>query len=199
MKRIIDIFFAVAILVLTLPIIIATSIAIAISMGRPVLFCQKRPGLDAKEFLVYKFRSMLDAVDANGNELTDGERLTWLGRFIRRMSIDELPQLWNVILGDMSIVGPRPLLISYLDLYTQDQARRHDVLPGLTGWAQINGRNDIPWEKRLSLDIWYVDNQSVWLDLKIILKTPLYVILGSGVSQKGEATFKKYTGEADDE
>jgi lipopolysaccharide/colanic/teichoic acid biosynthesis glycosyltransferase len=163
-------------------------------IGGPVFFRQTRPGLYGKPFEVIKFRTMRNAIDTNGNPLPDAERLTKLGLFLRSTSLDELPELWNVLKGDMSLVGPRPLLMEYLPLYSPEQARRHEVRPGVTGWAQVNGRNAISWEAKFSLDIWYVDNQSLWLDLKIIWLTVRKVAIREGISAAGEATMSKFTG-----
>jgi sugar transferase EpsL len=173
-------------------LIIAVSIRLKIES--PFIFRQVRPGLHGKPFVIYKFRTMTDARDNDGNLLPDGERLTRLGRFLRMTSMDELPEFFNVIKGDMSIVGPRPLLMQYLDRYTFEQARRHEVKPGITGWAQVNGRNAISWEDKFKLDIWYVDNWSVWLDLKIILMTVVKVLRRDGISQTGHATAQEFLG-----
>lgn len=165
-------------------------------MGSPVLFCQTRPGRNGKPFQMIKFRTMRDAVDQQGNFLPDAERLTSLGRFLRSSSLDELPELWNVLKGEMSLVGPRPLLMEYLPLYSPDQARRHELRPGVTGWAQINGRNAISWEQKFALDVWYVDNQSLLLDLRILWLTIRKVIKREGISATGEATMPRFTGDA---
>ena len=193
-KRIFD-------LALTIPGLIAISPALAIvallvwmKLGGPVLFRQVRPGLHGKPFTIYKFRTMTDERDAEGNLLPDKERFTLLGRFLRSTSIDELPELWNVIKGEMSLVGPRPLLMHYLNLYTQEQARRHLAKPGITGWAQVNGRNAITWEDKFKLDVWYVDNQSLWLDIKILCMTTIKVFKREGVSQKGHVTSEEFKG-----
>lgn len=163
-------------------------------LGSPVLFRQQRPGLHGKPFMMYKFRTMTDSMDTNGNLLADDERLPSFGRFLRSSSLDELPELFNVLKGDMSLVGPRPLLMEYLPLYSPLQARRHEILPGITGWAQINGRNAISWEEKFKLDVWYVDNQSLWLDLKIIFLTFIKVFRREGISHEGQATMEKFTG-----
>lgn len=163
-------------------------------MGAPVLFSQTRPGRHGKPFKMIKFRTMRDAIDADGRPLPDAERLTKLGRFLRSSSLDELPELWNVLKGDMSLVGPRPLLMEYLPLYSEEQARRHEVRPGVTGWAQVNGRNAISWDEKFALDVWYVDNRSLWLDLKIIWLTLRKVVKREGISAAGEATMSKFTG-----
>lgn len=193
-KRVLDILGAAIGLVLFSPILIAISLMIRREMGAPVLFRQTRPGRDGKPFQMIKFRTMRDAIDANGRSLPDAERLTKLGRFLRSSSLDELPELWNVLKGEMSLVGPRPLLMEYLPLYSPVQSRRHEVRPGVTGWAQVNGRNAISWEEKFALDIWYVDNRSLWLDLKIIWLTIQKVVKRDGISAAGEATMSKFTG-----
>ena len=195
MKRLIDILGAVTGLVVLSPVLIVVAILIRRQMGAPVLFCQARPGLHGKPFQMIKFRTMRDAVDAQGNVLPDCERLTTLGRFLRASSLDELPELWNVLKGDMSLVGPRPLLMEYLPLYSPEQARRHEIRPGVTGWAQVNGRNAISWDQKFALDVWYVDNHSFWLDLKIIWLTMHKVFKREGISAAGEATMPKFRGE----
>ncbi len=185
---------AIAGMVLLLPVLAVLSILIRRQMGAPVLFRQIRPGRYNKPFQMVKFRTMRDAIDANGDPLPDSERLTRLGRFLRSSSLDELPELWNVLKGDMSLVGPRPLLMEYLPLYSPEQARRHEVRPGITGWAQINGRNAISWDEKFDLDVWYVDNRTLWLDLKIIWLTIRKVLNRDGISAAGEATMPKFTG-----
>lgn len=194
MKRIIDILGAGLGLLLLSPVLAIVAHKIHREMGAPVLFCQTRPGLHGKPFRMIKFRTMRDAVDAQGNALPDKERLTRLGLFLRSTSLDELPELWNVLKGDMSLVGPRPLLMEYLPLYSPEQSRRHEVRPGVTGWAQINGRNAVSWDEKFALDIWYVDNRSLWLDLKIIWLTIRKVVKRDGISAAGEATMPKFTG-----
>ena len=194
MKRIIDIFGAGLGLLLFSPVLAIVAYKIGRDMGSPVLFRQKRPGRYGKPFQMIKFRTMRDAIDADGRPLPDAERLTKLGRFLRSSSLDELPELWNVLKGEMSLVGPRPLLMEYLPLYSSEQTRRHEVRPGVTGWAQVNGRNAISWEKKFALDVWYVDNRSLWLDLKIIWQTIRKVIKRDGISAAGEATMSKFTG-----
>lgn len=184
---------AIALLILA-PIIAIVAWKISRKMGTPVLFRQVRPGLNGKPFEMIKFRTMKDAVDPEGNPLPDSERLTSFGQFLRSSSLDELPELWNVLKGDMSLVGPRPLLIEYLPLYSPEQARRHEVRPGVTGWAQINGRNALSWEEKFKLDVWYVDNQSLWLDIKILFLTVKKVLMRDGISADGEATMSKFTG-----
>lgn len=166
-------------------------------LGAPVLYRQLRPGRDGKPFMMYKFRSMTGARDANGQLLPDHERLTHFGRVLRSTSLDELPELWNVLRGDMSLVGPRPLLVEYLPLYSSEQARRHTVRPGITGWAQVNGRNAISWPDKLQLDTWYVDHQSIWLDMKILGLTLIRVLQRHGVASEGEATTTRFTGQAE--
>ena len=194
MNRILDILGAAIGLLILFPILVIVSLMIRRQMGSPVLFRQTRPGLHGKPFKMIKFRTMRDAIDANGNPLPDAERLTKLGQFLRSSSLDELPELWNVLKGDMSLVGPRPLLMEYLPLYSSGQARRHEVRPGVTGWAQVNGRNAISWDEKFALDVWYVDNCSLWLDLKIIWLTIRKVVKREGISATGEATMSKFNG-----
>ncbi len=182
-----------ALLVLS-PVLLGVAYMVRKNLGSPVLFRQVRPGMHGKPFEMIKFRTMLDAVDAQGNVLPDEVRLTSFGRFLRSTSLDELPELWNVLKGDMSLVGPRPLLMEYLPLYSPEQARRHETRPGVTGWAQINGRNAISWEDKFKLDVWYVDNQSLWLDLRIIFLTIKKVVVRDGISAEGEATMSRFTG-----
>ena len=196
LKRTLDIVVAFASMLILFPIILGVAITIGVSMGTPIFFCQLRPGRDGKPFTLYKFRTMRAATDREGNALPDAERMTSLGRSIRALSLDELPQLWNVILGDMSLVGPRPLLMEYLPLYSDEQARRHQVRPGITGWAQINGRNAQTWEARFHLDVWYIENQSFLLDLKILCLTAFKVVARSGVNSPGDATMPRFTGNA---
>lgn len=194
LKRGGDVAAASLLLVLLSPLLALTGILVASRMGHPVLFIQQRPGRDRKPFHLLKFRTMRDAVDLHGRTLPDGERLTRLGIFLRATSIDELPALWNVIRGDMSLVGPRPLLMDYLPLYSPEQDRRHLVRPGLSGWAQVNGRNEVSWKDRFAMDIWYIDNKSFWLDLKILRLTASKVIRRDGVSAPGEATMSRFMG-----
>lgn len=194
MKRLLDLLIAVPALILLLPIILAVLVLVWIKLGSPVFFVQTRPGIGKKTFYMYKFRTMTDLVDNSGILLPDKERLTKFGKFLRSTSLDELPALWNVINGSMSLVGPRPLLIEYLPLYSTEQARRHDVLPGITGWAQINGRNAISWEKKFELDIWYVDNQSLLLDVKILLLTIRKVLMREDINAEGHSTMQKFSG-----
>ncbi len=194
MKRLIDIMVALlALLVLLLPLILLACL-VACKIGRPIYFSQIRPGLHGKPFCMIKFRTMSNELGSDGHLLPDDQRLSGFGRFLRASSLDELPELWNVIKGDMSLVGPRPLLMEYLPLYTKEQARRHDVRPGITGWAQVNGRNAISWEEKFKLDVWYVENQSFFLDVKILALTILKVIKRDGISAQGEVTMTKFTG-----
>lgn len=198
MKRIIDLTVSACALIILSPLLAIVALMVRQRLGSPVLFRQVRPGRAAKPFEMIKFRTMRDAVDADGLPLSDAERLTPLGRFLRSTSLDELPGLWNVLKGDMSLVGPRPLLMDYLALYTPEQARRHVVRPGITGWAQVNGRNAISWEEKFALDTWYVDNRSSWLDFKIMLLTVRKVLIQEGISARGDATMPIFTGSCDD-
>jgi len=193
-KRFFDILISTFGLLLLSPVIAFIAWQIRCKLGSPVLFRQVRPGLSGRPFKMIKFRTMRDAVDAAGNPLPDSERMTPFGSFLRASSLDELPELWNVLKGDMSLVGPRPLLMEYLLLYSPEQYRRHEVRPGVTGWAQINGRNALSWEEKFRLDVWYVDNRSLWLDLKIIFLTIKKVVVRDGISAEGEATMPKFTG-----
>jgi len=174
------------------PFLAAIAIMVRAKLGSPILYKQRRPGMGGKPFQIYKFRTMTDAVDQKGFLLPDKDRLTGPGEFLRSMSLDELPELWNVLKGDMSLVGPRPLLMQYLDRYTPEQARRHEVKPGLTGWAQVNGRNAISWEDKFNLDVWYVDHRSIWLDLKIIFMTIYQVLRRRGISSEDHATMPEF-------
>lgn len=194
LKPLMDRFGALILLILFSPLILLITLMIALSMGRPVYFAQRRPGLHGKIFTIYKFRTMTDEKDSLGNLLPDSERLKGIGKVIRSLSLDELPQLLNVLKGEMSFIGPRPLLPEYLPLYTSQQARRHDVKPGITGWAQINGRNAISWEEKFRYDIEYVDNISFIFDLKIFFRTLIKVFIREGISQNGEATMEKFKG-----
>jgi len=194
LKRLIDVAAAAILLALSAPVLAAVLIAVRSRLGRPAIFRQVRPGYRGRPFPLYKVRTMRDALGPDGRPLPDAERLTRLGRFLRSTSLDELPQLWNVLRGDLSLVGPRPLLTHYLPLYTPDQARRHDVKPGVTGWAQVNGRNAIGWDEKFRLDLWYVDHWSRWLDLKILALTAVKVLKRSGVSRAGHATTEEFTG-----
>lgn len=193
-KRLFDIVASLLGLLLLSPVILFVAWQIRRKLGKPVLFRQVRPGVGGHPFEMIKFRTMRDAVDANGNTLPDVERMTPFGNFLRSTSLDELPELWNVLKGDMSLVGPRPLLMEYLPLYSVEQYRRHELRPGVTGWAQVNGRNALSWEEKFELDVWYVDNRSFWLDLKIILMTLKKVFVREGISADGEATMSKFTG-----
>lgn len=194
MKRLFDIFASAFGLLLLSPVIAIVAWQIRSKLGSPVLFRQIRPGLNGKPFEMIKFRTMRDAWDASGNPLPDSERMSPFGSFLRASSLDELPELWNVLKGDMSLVGPRPLLMEYLPLYSLEQYRRHDVRPGVSGWAQVNGRNALSWEDKFKLDVWYVDNRSFWLDLKVIFLTVKKVVVRDGISAQGEATMPKFTG-----
>lgn len=193
-KRLFDLLLAVPTLIVLSPLLTVLALLVRVNLGAPVLFRQTRPGLHGKPFTLYKFRTMTDARDAQGNLLPDAARLTPFGRFLRATSLDELPELWNVLKGDMSLVGPRPLLMQYLDRYTPEQARRHDVRPGITGWAQVNGRNALTWEQKFALDVWYVDHLSFWLDLKIIALTLWKILKREGISQPGQATVEYFHG-----
>jgi len=195
-KRLFDLILTVVGLSLLAPLLLLLAVLVWIFHGWPIIFSQERPGYRGKPFRVYKFRSMSNACDAQGNLLPDAERLTPFGRFLRASSLDELPELLNVLRGEMSLVGPRPLLMAYLDRYTPEQARRHDVLPGITGWAQINGRNCLSWEDKFRLDVWYVDHWSLGLDVKILLLTVWKVLKREGISQPGHATMEEFRGSA---
>lgn len=192
MKRVFDLIISIPLLIVLLPAMLIIALLVLIKLGSPVLFKQQRPGIHGKPFILLKFRTMTDERDAGGKLLPDAVRLTSFGKALRRYSLDELPQLFNVIKGDMSLVGPRPLRMEYLKLYTKEQARRHEVKPGITGWAQVNGRNAISWEEKFALDVWYVDNRSFSLDLKILWMTFLKVIKSEGINQPGQATMEKY-------
>lgn len=194
MKRLFDIVVALIALLLFSPILLIVAILIARRLGSPVLFRQVRPGLNGRLFTMVKFRSMRDALDKQGNPLPDDQRLTPFGAWLRASSLDELPELWNVLKGDMSLVGPRPLLVEYLPLYSPEQARRHDVRPGITGWAQVNGRNAIGWDDKFRLDCWYVDHRSLALDLKILWLTVRRVFKRDGITQEGHVSAEKFTG-----
>ena len=195
-KRFFDLAASIFILMLAWPIILVAAVLVRFKLGTPVLFRQQRPGLGGKPFELIKLRSMRDAVDSQGRTLPDDERLTKFGKLLRSSSVDELPALWNVIKGEMSLVGPRPLLVEYLPLYNQKQARRHEVRPGITGWAQVNGRNAIQWEQKFDYDVWYVDNQSLFLDFKILYLTVWKVFKRDGISAPGQATQGKFEGSA---
>lgn len=197
LKRLVDVVGAATGLVLLSPLIAASAIAVWMSMGRPVLFRQRRPGKGERPFAMVKFRTMRDALDPAGRPLPDGERLTRVGRLLRATSLDELPELWNVLTGDMSLVGPRPLLMAYLDRYTPEQARRHEVKPGITGWAQVNGRNAIGWDDKFALDLWYVEHRSLALDLRILLMTILQVVRRRDINSAEAATMPEFMGGRD--
>ncbi|WP_423141298.1 sugar transferase [Parablastomonas sp. CN1-191] len=194
LKRAFDIVVSAAALVVLSPLLGVTALLVRRRLGSPVLFRQQRPGLGGKPFRLVKFRSMTDARDAAGNLLPDGDRLPPFGRWLRATSIDELPELWNVLRGDMSLVGPRPLLMQYLPLYSPEQARRHEVRPGLTGFAQVEGRNALTWDQKFAADVWYVDNRGFWLDLKILWRTAAMVLKREGISAAGEATMPPFSG-----
>lgn len=196
MKRLLDLAVALGALIVAAPLILILAALVRYNLGSPVLFRQTRPGRHGRPFVLVKFRTMRDADGADGKPLDDSERLTRFGRFLRASSLDELPGLWNVVTGDMSLVGPRPLLMEYLPLYSPEQARRHEVRPGVTGLAQVNGRNAISWDEKFALDCWYVDHRSFWLDLKIIARTLVKVLHRDGISAVGEATMPRFTGQA---
>jgi len=193
-KRFLDIIISLTALIILSPLLLISAAILFLLNCRPVIFKQPRPGFQSEIFDMYKFRSMKDTKDEHGVLLPDNQRITLFGQFIRKCSIDELPGLWCVLKGDMSLVGPRPLLVEYLPLYSIEQARRHDVKPGITGWAQVNGRNAICWQEKFKLDIWYVDNQSLWLDLKILFLTVKKVLIQADINAEGEATMSKFTG-----
>jgi lipopolysaccharide/colanic/teichoic acid biosynthesis glycosyltransferase len=193
-KRFLDFMVSIVGILLLIPIVIIIAWQIHRKLGSPIFFRQTRPGLHGKPFQMIKFRTMRDAVDACGRPLPDSERMTPLGSFLRASSLDELPELWNVLRGDMSLVGPRPLLMEYLPLYSVEQSRRHEVRPGVTGWAQINGRNALSWAEKFQLDVWYVDNRSLWLDMKILCLTLKKVLVRDGISAAGEVTMPRFTG-----
>ena len=194
LKRLIDVLTSTLLLILLSPLLLVLALLVRVKLGRPVFFSQERPGLHGKLFKLYKFRSMREAFDETGKPLPDEERLTPFGRFLRSSSLDELPELFNVLKGEMSLVGPRPLLVAYLARYTPEQARRHNVLPGITGWAQVNGRNALTWEEKFKLDVWYVDHQSLWLDIKILFLTLWKALKREGISAPGSATAPEFMG-----
>jgi lipopolysaccharide/colanic/teichoic acid biosynthesis glycosyltransferase len=196
-KRVLDLALTIPGIVVLSPVLLVVAILVGLSFGIPVIFRQKRPGFKGKPFWVYKFRTMTYAHDTQDNLLPDSQRITRLGYLLRSTSLDELPELFNVLRGEMSLVGPRPLLMQYLELYSPEQARRHDVLPGMTGWAQINGRNALTWEEKFNLDIWYVDHWSLWLDIKIMLITVSKVLHREGINQPGRATTEEFKGNHD--
>ena len=193
-KRLLDILLSGGALLVLWPVLAVLAVLVRRRLGSPVIFCQERPGRDGKIFKLYKFRSMTDARDANGDLLSDEERMTGFGRMLRSTSLDELPELWNILRGDMSVVGPRPLLVKYLPLYNAQQARRHEVMPGLTGWAQVNGRNAIGWDEKLALDVWYVDHRSAALDLKILWRTAFGVLRQTGINNSASETMPEFKG-----
>jgi len=194
MKRLLDLFCSIIILIISSPLIICVGLLVKLKLGSPILFTQKRPGLNGKPFYLYKFRTMTDERDQWGKLYPDEKRLTPFGSFLRKYSIDELPQLINVVKGELSLVGPRPLLMEYLPLYSEEQGKRHLVKPGITGWAQVNGRNAISWEEKFELDIWYVNNQSLQLDIKILLLTIKKVLLSEGINQSEQVTMEDFKG-----
>ncbi|WP_303285434.1 sugar transferase [Marinobacter sp. SS8-8] len=193
-KRSFDVFCSLLGLMVMFPVILVVAFLVFWKLGGPMFFRQTRPGMNGKPFKMVKFRTMLEAVDDQGNMLPDNERLTRFGAVLRSTSLDELPEFWNVLKGDMSLVGPRPLLMEYLPLYSKEQYRRHEVRPGITGWAQVNGRNALSWDEKFRLDVWYVDNQSFWLDMKILFLTVQKVVKRDGINQDGEATMTKFHG-----
>jgi lipopolysaccharide/colanic/teichoic acid biosynthesis glycosyltransferase len=194
-KRTFDIVLSFAALVVLSPLLLVVAWQVNRQLGSPVLFRQRRPGLNGRAFQVVKFRTMTEDCDAGGNFLPDSDRLPKFGQFLRSTSLDELPELWNVLIGDMSLVGPRPLLMEYIDLYSEEQFRRHELRPGITGWAQVKGRNSLSWDEKFELDIWYVEHQSMLLDCKILLLTVISVLKKEGISQEGQATMEKFTGD----
>ena len=194
LKRCLDFGVSLVALILLAPLLIAIAICVLVLIGRPIVFTHQRPGYKGRPFQMFKFRTMTNEYLADGRPLPDSARLTHFGRILRSTSLDELPELWNVLRGEMSLIGPRPLLLEYLPLYTAMQLRRHDVRPGITGWAQVNGRNNLSWEERFTLDVWYVDNQSFWLDIKIVILTVWKVLKRDGITAAGEATMPKFAG-----
>ena len=192
LKRLFDLLVTLPALLVLAPFLLVLALLVRLKLGAPVLFRQQRPGLYGKPFTLYKFRTMTGTCDAEGNLLPDAERLTAFGRFLRSYSLDELPEFFNVLTGEMSLVGPRPLLMQYLPRYTPEQARRHEVRPGITGWAQVNGRNALTWEAKFALDVWYVEHRSLWLDVKIIILTIWKVLKKEGINQPGQATMKEF-------
>lgn len=195
-KRLLDLVLTIPALLLLAPLLVLVALSIRLRLGSPILFCQQRPGLRGQPFSLFKFRTMTDARDVQGHLLPDAERLTPFGRFLRSTSLDELPEFLNVLRGEMSLVGPRPLLMQYLERYTPEQMRRHDVRPGITGWAQVNGRNAITWERKFALDVWYVDQLSFWLDLRILAMTVWKILKREGISQRGHTTMEEFFGKA---
>lgn len=195
MKRLFDFTVALLVLMLLMPVVVIVAVLVRVKLGSPILFTQDRPGLNSEVFKMMKFRTMLDATDKKGDLLPDDQRMTRFGAFLRSTSLDELPGLFNVLKGEMSLVGPRPLLVQYLPLYSKEQARRHNVRPGITGWAQVNGRNAISWEDKFIFDVWYVDNQGFWLDIKILLLTVKKVFIREGISSSDHATMPIFKGQ----
>lgn len=195
MKRLFDLMFSVALICIGIIPFSILCFFVGLKLGRPIFFKQSRPGLRGRTFVLIKLRSMYDSRDSEGHLLPDAQRLSAFGKFLRSSSLDELPELWNVFKGEMSLVGPRPLLIEYLPLYSAEQARRHEVRPGITGWAQVNGRNALSWEEKFRLDVWYVENRTLWLDFKILLLTVRKVLVRDGISAAGEATMARFTGQ----
>jgi sugar transferase EpsL len=193
-KRFLDLALSISIIIIFSPLLGIIALLIYLKMGSPILFRQTRPGLHNIPFKLYKFRTMADSRDSEGNLQPDADRMSAFGRFLRSTSLDELPELWNILRGDMSLVGPRPLLLQYLDRYTPEQIRRHNVKPGITGWAQVNGRNAITWEEKLKLDVWYVDHWSLWLDVKIIGMTIWKILKREGINHPGQATMEEFKG-----
>ena len=196
-KRLFDLILTIPALILLAPVLALVALLVRVNLGAPVLFKQQRPGRQARPFTIYKFRTMTDGRDARNRPLPDGKRLTPFGRFLRRSSLDELPELFNVLKGEMSLVGPRPLLMKYLERYTADQMRRHEVKPGITGWAQVNGRNKLSWPEKFNLDVWYVDHCSLGLDIKILAMTIWTILKREGINQPGQATAQEFTGQGD--
>lgn len=194
MKRLFDVVLSLSLFLLLLPVLIIIAVLVRWQLGSPILFRQQRAGFHGKPFWLVKFRTMLDERHSTDGSRSDAARLTRFGRLLRSTSLDELPELWNVLRGDISLIGPRPLLVEYLPLYSAEQMRRHEVLPGMTGWAQVNGRNSLSWEDRFALDVWYVDNQSFWLDTRIMFLTILQVFRREGINAEGEATMPRFTG-----
>jgi sugar transferase EpsL len=193
-KRLLDLGLGLPTLLILSPLLAFFACLVRIKLGPPVLFCQQRPGLGGRPFTIYKFRTMIEARDSEGNLLPDGERLTPFGRLLRSASLDELPELINVVKGEMSLIGPRPLLMEYLERYSPEQRRRHEVKPGISGWAQVHGRNAVSWEQKFALDVWYVDHVSLWLDLEILVRTTKMILTREGISHPGQATMKRFTG-----
>jgi sugar transferase EpsL len=193
-KRVLDLFLATIGLILCSPLLVTIAFLVRLRLGSPILYRQERPGLHGRPFILFKFRTMVDAYNREGNTLPDEERLSGFGRFLRSTSLDELPEFFNVLKGDMSLVGPRPLLMQYLDRYTPEQARRNEVKPGITGWAQVNGRNALTWQQKFEHDVWYVDHQSLWLDVKILALTFWKILKREGISQPGQATAEEFLG-----